>query len=72
MGNSSSIGPDSIISQYQFNVKAKEIILRQYQIVFLIAFYTQPGGITTTTIKNAFSDLYNITTAENNLMTGKN
>jgi hypothetical protein len=36
-----------------------------------VAIYTQPGGKKTTTIKNALSDLYNITTAENDLITSK-
>lgn len=36
-----------------------------------VAIYTQPRGKKTTTIKNALSDLYNITTAENDLITSK-
>ena len=35
------------------------------------AFYTQPGGPKTTTINNAFSDLYNMTVGGNNLVTSK-
>jgi len=38
---------------------------------FLLAIYTQPGGPKTTTIKNALSELYNMSSVENNMITSK-
>jgi hypothetical protein len=46
----------------------KTLLLNQMTKFIFLAIYTQPGGLKTTTIKNALSDLYNITTTENNLI----
>ena len=34
--------------------------------MYLTAVYTQNGGAKSTTVRNALSDLYNITVADNN------
>jgi predicted transcriptional regulator len=39
--------------------------------MFLKAMYTFSGGSKTTTITNALSDLYNITSVQSNQITGK-
>ena len=38
--------------------------------VSFLAIFTKPGGARTTTIKNALSDLYNMSFLENNDITG--
>ena len=69
-GDNSTIGPDTIISNWLIVIKLFSSIYWS-NFYNCPAIYTQPGGTKTTTIKNALSDLYNITSTENNLITSK-
>ena len=72
-GDQSSV--DSFISIYYslFKIASTQIFFISFFNVFLFvwkAIYTQPGGQKTTTIKNALSELYNMSVTENNQISG--
>ena len=59
-----TMGPDTIISKGCLIWK----VVHHFTCFIFLAIYTQLGGAKITTVKNALSDLYNITNVENNLI----